>query len=159
MEDKQTDCRACLTAVAEVDKGLVRVETELKMLNQNTMKIVYALIAFAAASVGVKYIGTPIIVYVAVYVNLIAAFFVLLISVAKWRCLNTFEIWIRLSFCLSVFYASFLRIYHYQSGTALTQTEGVFANVLNLSLGLGFIFLAWSRDAAKKKYKRRETDW
>jgi len=122
------------------------------------MKIVYALIAFATASVGVKYIGTPLIVYVAIYINLTAAFFVLLISIAKWRCLNAFEIWIRLSFCLSVFYTSFLRIYHYQTGTALTQTEGVFANLLNFSLGLGFIFLAWTRDAAKEKYKRRETD-
>jgi len=155
---EETDCQACLDALQRIEVQHSKFNEQLRMLNGNFMKIVYAMFALIGANVGTKYIGTPILVYCGVYAAILSAIFVLLITVAKWRCLNFWERWIRLSFVSYVVWVSGLRIYSYQAGMSLTQNQGIFANMSLIILALGFIMLAWRRDSMRQKKKRRYTD-
>ena len=148
---QEQDCRRCLVGIGEI-------KTQVNMLNGSMMKIFYALIAFATASVGTKYIGTPWYIEIAMYTAISSAVFVLLISIWKWRCLNVWEKWIRISFVLSVGYAFCLRVYHYNTGTPFTQFEGMFRNLLDVCLAVGFVLLAWRRDANRYFDRRRHND-
>jgi len=152
------DCKACLSGIGDLKQDNGEIRAILESLNGNMMKIFFALLGIITASVGTKYIGTPIYVYVAVYMALVSATFVAGITIAKRRCLAFWEIWIRAAFCTQVFYSSALRVYHYQTQTKLTQVEGVFSNVIYLLLAVGFITLAWKRDSARKNKKRRYDD-
>jgi len=151
MTEENQDCRQCLVAIAKVETGMTNI-------NGNMMKIFYALIGIIGANIGTKYIGTPWYVYTALYASMFAAIFVFCITVAKWRCLNVYSKWIRISFVISVVYSSFLRIYHYQVATPLTQIEGVVSNMINLSLAVAFISMAWKRDSKRSNKKRRHND-
>jgi len=148
---QQDDCKLCLSGIGEI-RG------QLNVLNGSIMKIFYALIALATASVGTKYIGTPWYVEIAMYTAISSAVFVLLVSMWKWKCLNTWEKWIRLSFVVGVAYAFCLRVYHYNAGTSFTQFEGIFRNLIDTSLAVGFVLLAWKRDSQKEKRLRRHDD-
>ena len=145
------DCRACLVAIG-------KVETRLQILNNNIMKIVYALLGVIGANVGTKFIGTPWYVELSMYSLMFGAVFVLGITVMKRHCLNFWEKWIRYSFVLLAFWVTILRIYHYQTDTPFTKTEGVVTQMITLSMAFGFILLAWKRDAARKLKKRRWDD-
>jgi len=148
---QQDDCKQCLSGIGEL-RG------QLLILNSSMMKIFYALIALAGASVGTKYIGTPWYIEIAMYSAIFSAIFVLLITLWKWSCLNVWEKWIRLTFVLSVTYAFCLRVYHYNTGTPFTPFEGMFKNLIDTSLAVGFVLVAWKRDAVKSKRKRRYDD-
>jgi hypothetical protein len=75
------DCKACLS-------GIGRIEGHLESLNSSIMKIFYALIGLATASIGTKFIGTPWYIEIGMYTAIFSAVFVLLITVSKWKCLN-----------------------------------------------------------------------
>jgi len=145
------DCKHCLTGIGEL-KG------QLMILNGSIMKIFYALIALAGASVGTKFIGTPWYIDIAMHATMFSAIFVGLITVAKRKCLSRWEKFIRVTFVTYCAYITTLRIFHYQTGTALTQNEGAIANLLITTLAIGFIGLAWRRDSQRRDGKRRYDD-
>jgi hypothetical protein len=145
------DCKQCLG-------GIGRIEGHLESLNNSMMKIFYALIALASASIGTKFIGTPWHVEIAMWATMTGGVFVGLITFAKRKCLSFWEIWIRVSFVIYCVWCSSLRIYHYEAETPLTQAEGVITQMLVASLSIGFITLAWKRDAKRGIYKRRYND-
>jgi hypothetical protein len=145
------DCKQCLS-------GIGRLEGHLEALNGSIMKIFYALIGLATASIGTKFIGTPWYIEIGMYTAIFSAVFVLLITMSKWQCLNIWERWIRISFVLAVGYSFGLRVFHYNAGTPFTQFEGIFKNGLDTMLAFGFVMLAWRRDALKQKHRRRFND-
>ena len=145
------DCKLCLSGIGEL-KG------QFLLLNGSMMKIFYALIALAAASVGTKYIGTPWYIELSMYSAIFSAVFVLLISIWKWRCLNVWEKWIRVSFVLGVAYAFCLRVYHYNTDTDFTKIEGMVKTLLETVMAVGFILLAWRRDGNRQHDQRRHDD-
>jgi len=151
-DQNEQDCRQCLI-------GLGKIETGMKAINGNMMKIFYSLLGIIGANIGTKYIGTPIDVYVALYTALFSAIFVLCITIAKWRCLIFWEKWIRLSFVSYVVWVSGLRIYSYQADLILTQSQGRFANIFLIIMSFGFVMLAWKRDSLRKAKQRRCDDF
>lgn len=147
----EEDCKACLG-------GIGRIEGHLVLQNNSIMKIFYALVALAGASLGTKFIGTPWWIEIAMYTAVFSALFVLLITVSKWKCLSFWERWIRISFVAAVVYSFGLRVYHYQTATYFTALEGMFKNGLDTLLACGFIILAWRRDIRRRIDKRRHDD-
>ena len=145
------DCKACYALLTKVD-------TKLENLNKSIMKILYALLGVIGANIGTKYIGTPLHVELAMYSLFFASIFVLTITLAKFRCLNFWEKWIRFSFVGLCFWVTGLRIYHYQTATSFTQNEGIVTQAITISMAIGFIVLAWKRDAMRKAKRRRWDD-
>ena len=147
----QDDCKQCLN-------GIGRIEGQLSTLNSSIMKIFYALIALAGASVGTKFIGTPWYIELGMYSALFGGIFVFIITIWKWKCLCFAEKWIRLSFVVYVVYTFSLRVYHYNTDTPFTKVEGMFTNIIMTSLAVAFIVLAWRRDSLRRKNRRRHDD-
>jgi hypothetical protein len=150
-ESEVQNCRACLVAIA-------KVETRIQILNNNIMKIVYALLGVIGANVGTKFIGTPWHVEVAMYSLMFGAVFVFLITFTKRKCLTFWEKWTRYNFVILCVWVTSLRIYHYQTETAFTKNEGVVTQLITLGMAFGFIMIAWSRDSMMRKKFRRWTD-
>ena len=148
---QQDDCRQCLIGIAQMDQ-------KLTTLNNSIMRIVYALLAVVGANIGTKFIGTPWYIEIAMYSTMFGGIFVFLITVAKYRCLSFWERWIRFTFVGYTIYVTILRIYHYQTNTALTQIEGMVANAFLCTLAVGFILLAWQRDSKRIFERRRYND-
>ncbi len=144
-------CKQCLM-------GIGRIESTLKMLNNNMMKIFFALLGVITAQIGSKYIGTPLHVEITMYSLMFGAVFVMGVTIWKWQCLNLWEKWIRISFVALCLWVTGLRIYHYQTDTAFTKNEGVITQLITISMALGFIVLAWRRDAMRRRKKRRWND-
>ena len=144
------DCRSCLNAVGELRRDVGEMKGLLTSLNDSIMKIFYALIALAGASIGTKFIGTPWYVEIAMWATMSSGLFVGLITLAKRKCLSFWEKWIRWSFVCYCFWVSGLRIYHYQVDTPLTRTEGIVSQMILTSLAVGFITLAWRRTQMRK---------
>lgn len=160
--DNINHCKDCLVGIGEIQTKLTMLEKAYsdgwKISNANLMKILYALLGMMGAQIGTKFIGTPLHVEIAMYTLMTSSIFVLAITIAKWRCLIFWEKWIRLNFVLLCFWVTGLRIYHYQTHTDFTQTEGVITQLITTSLAIGFIVLAWQRDALRNKMRRRYSD-
>jgi len=155
---EENDCHACLAAVAKVQEGIAKVDTRLQILNSNIMKIVYALLGVIGANIGTKFIGTPWEVELTMYAYMFGAIFVLFLTIAKFRCLSFWEIEVRLAFVLLAFWVTGIRIHHYQTGAEFTMLEGQITQIISLSMAVGFIMVAWRRDALRRKKKRRWND-
>jgi len=158
MEDAN-DCKTCIAEISKVAVGIGKIETGIQVLNQNFMKIFFSLIGVITAVFGSNFIGTPWHIELIMWAYMFGATFVFLIVIAKWRCLNFWEKWIRISFITLAFWATGLRIYHYQTSTPFTQTEGMITQLISLSMAIGFIILAWKRDSLIKLKRRRYTDY
>jgi len=156
--NQEYDCKACLSGIGRIEGHLAQQNRHIEQQNNSQTKIFYALIALAGASLGTKVIGTPWWIEIAMYTAIFSALFVLMITIAKWRCLSFWERWIRISFVLAVTYSFGLRVYHYQAATPFTAFEGMFKSGLDSLLALGFIVLAWRRDIRRRKDKRRHDD-
>ncbi len=155
---EENDCHACIAAVARVETGMAKIDTRLEIFNGSIMKIVYALLGVIGANIGTKFIGTPWEVELTMYAYMFGAIFVLLLTIAKFRCLSFWEVEVRLAFVSVACWVSYLRIYHYQTDTPFTMREGIITQLLSLSMAVGFIMIAWRRDALRKKRKRRWDD-
>ena len=149
------DCKQCLSDIGDV-KQIVgnlqgTVDTLVSALNDSTKKTVMAMIGLIAASIGSKYIGTPWYIEIAMWFTMSGSLFVFLVTLWKRKCLGFWEKSIRFTFCGYGAYVSILRIYHYQVNTPLTQTEGMFANMLLTCLAVGFIVQSW-RSTGRRRY-------
>ena len=142
---KETDKLPCV----ECKMLLAEIKTTLDIMNGNYMKLFIAMLGIIAATIGVKFIGTPWYVHAAIYSALFSTVFVAFSTLIYWRRLKFWRRWIRVIFVFIVLYVSLLRIYHYNLGTPLTQTEGFIMNILYILLCIGFVFRTWNDDGNK----------
>jgi hypothetical protein len=157
-EEKNVNIQDCADCFGVMNRLEGKVEALNDTVRNGLMKIVYALLGLIGANTTMKYIGTPWYIEMAIYTATFSAIFVGLVTFMKRKCLSLWEKQIRIAFIANVFYVSALRIYHYQTGTQLTQLEGVAQNVLLTWLAVSFIMNAWKRDANRREKMRRWDD-
>ncbi len=156
------DCKECIEAVNKVAVTVGKIETTLEILKTvivtQGMKMFFAMLAFATATIGSKFIGTPWYIEVTMVMTMFGAVFISGIVYKKWRCLSLWDKWARISCVLYCCWVTGLRIYHYQLDTPMTKEEGMISQLILGSMIFGWIALAWVSDANKHMRNRRESD-
>ena len=88
---------------------LTRIETKLDSLSRDIMKVIYSLIGVVAASVGLKFIGSPIHVIISSYIATFASFFIIASVAHRWKFLPPIKKATRLMFSGYILFSVYCR--------------------------------------------------
>jgi len=98
---------------------LKSLEVKVDSLNKNTQKTVFALIGVIAATIGVKFMGSPWYSILFTYVALFAGAFCLAATIIEWKKLYASTIAVRLGFMIFLFFSVGCRTFVFEA------TQGV----------------------------------
>ena len=111
MDDKNNNNQKLST----VDR-LARIDVKLDQLIKHYSRMIFAMLGIIAATVGVKFIGSPPYVIIATYMAWFGSVFVLTSVVYKWRDLHWTARALRLSMGCLVLFSVLVRTIVYQVG-------------------------------------------
>jgi len=98
---------------------LTSIETKLDLLRKDYSKVMFAMLGIIAATLGVKFIGTPPLVHIATYTALLTGMFLLTSTIANWKRMAIGRRLVRLSFATFLFYSVSARILVFTAGIDL----------------------------------------
>ena len=141
MEDKKR--LNGIDRLARIDEKLDRLIDDAQETRKGIMKLVYAVLGILAATIGVKFIGTPMIVHISCYLALFAGTFLLFSAIGQWKALNWRRNLIRLGFVGMLYFHVGMRIViEHTSLTAMPFWGTAVVNVFFILLSIGLVFSA-----------------
>ena len=108
--------KAILEAITDLRIETAGMKAEQRSTNQNLMKVVYALIGLAGASVGLKFIGSPPTTIIFGFVSFFAATYLLASTIHRWRHLKIQIKILQLVFSIFIYFSSIGRTLVFESG-------------------------------------------
>ncbi len=141
--DDYSICRECQKILVELQTSISHIVDRMEANEKLLGKIVFALLGIIGATIGVKFIGTPWYVEVAIYSALISAIFMTGVTVWRFRYLSKGRIIIRLSYAMLVVHATGVRIYYYAKELPIPMEAGVAQNMLFVCLAIALAIDAW----------------
>ena len=88
---------------------LIRIESKIDSLSGGIMKVVYALIGVIAATIGVRFVNSPLPVIISSYMAAFSGAFVLISVIHKWKSLNYMKKALRLVFSVFIVISVYCR--------------------------------------------------
>lgn len=105
---KHQDSTAVLLEIAE---KLGRLEGKLDSVRGDNLKVTLALIGVITATIGTKYIGTPVVVEILAWIVLVMLPVVIGFTIAARKRVGPWLMTFRLAFCVMVGYSVVLRLF------------------------------------------------
>jgi len=136
IEQKEITCVDCIRILEKLD-------TTLTLLRGDVMKIVYALLGLVAANFGLKYLGTPWYLYLAVGSSIVASVFLLCATIFSWKSIN--KVWKMIGITIAIRLAgvSIIRIVCYSQDIPIYRWAGVPVQVMDAFICVLLIIMFW----------------
>jgi len=124
-------------AEADIVEKLTSIETKLDETNNHLMKIVYALIGLIAASLGLKFIGSPPDIIISLFVCLFVATYLVTATTFQWKHTRWLVKALNLGFAIFMYYSVICRIFLFESGiTVAPMWYSTSINIIFVLLGI-----------------------
>jgi len=135
-----------MTVEKEINEKLTAIQVGLNTLNTNMMRIVYSLIALIGATLGLKFIGSPVITVVTGYVAFFVSTYLLSSTIGLWRRLSRHLRILRLTFSTFIYFSVVVKEVIFVPGEGLAPfwfspiTDGFLILICILLLATTFRF-------------------
>lgn len=126
------------------------LDTVKKDFRDLLVKVVYAIVAIALASFGLKFIGTPFIVDLSTYLALIAGVFLTGFVATYWKQFTLIQKLIRASFALFMVFSAAVKIWVFHPGVTSAPVWFTPANNILFIVVAFLLILAAARDKPDK---------
>ncbi len=125
----ETEMLTCLKAL----------ETKVDSLNKNTQKTVFALIGVIAATIGVKFMGSPWYSILFTYTALFAGAFCLAGTIFEWKKLYPLAIVVRLLFLTFLFFSVTCRTFIFEATQGVPSWFTPIVDIFYILLSVFFV--------------------
>ena len=127
-----------------IGRELGSINAKLDSILKGNQKVTFSMLAIIAATVGVKFIGSPPTIILLTYVALFCSIFLLAGVVEGWRKFHWTRQFVRISFVALIAYSTSVRLFVFESGLHVAPewfAPGIDIGFIALSLAL--ILSAW----------------
>ncbi len=139
------------STLASIDKNQAMMNSTLSIMRTDYTKIIFALIAVVAASLGLKFINTPWYVDVAVYLCELSGTFVLFQLISVWKRINLANKVLRIVLVAIMIFSSVVQtcVYHPVEEPAPSWFLLVI-NLMLIVLAICSLWAVWKKPEPKK---------
>lgn len=95
---------------------LYEIHAEMRIMQQHFMKLFYGMLGMIAATMGVKFLGTPWYVHIGGYVVWFTGVFLLSITIGYWQKIRTRQKILSLELSAMMLFSMFVRTFMYEVG-------------------------------------------
>ena len=120
-------------------------ETTKRVVEKGWMRIVMALIGLVAATIGVKYLGTPILIEISYYVVWIAGFITIANLWHGWKRIKWCERIVIIAFILMLFSSALIRTFIAYYHIVPPEWFVIYINVFYGIIAIALMFAYWRK--------------
>jgi hypothetical protein len=103
----------------EVLEKLTSIETKVQDTNTSLMKVVYALIGVIGASLGLKFVNSPVHTVIFAFVSFFAGTYLLASTIGQWKYMGWYLRTLRAFFTIFIYFSVICRTFIFESGITL----------------------------------------
>ena len=129
--------------VCNVKESQIVTNTKLEWVNNNYQKIIYSMLGLIAASLGLKFMGSPWWMILFTYAALFSGVFVLSSVVFEWKNLCLLNRLIRIVFSVFILFSCICRVYVFEAINGTPEWYTPVVDLFFIVLSVLLTLLVW----------------